>query len=521
MRPGNKIAGPKSTKFLLLTSSLLVDRVFLYTKLVDSLSKNGDVTIWATSAENDKNSTIWNKTNANVEGFPEILPFREFPYNFLRRLNEFIWDYRFPLSSRISMRRHVRDKREEISVRALKLPAMLLAKARAEKIFENKVEKLLLSYPRSEEAEARLRELRPSVIVTTGPFQFEQPAIHAAAKKLGIPTIAYIPSWDNVTTKNRMVFKYDGYIVWSDQIKKELHEVYPYTKNQPTYIVGAMQYDIFKREEFYQSREDFCQEQGMKADVPIIVYAIGSPNFLQEHHGAVDLAKRVVAGELRNVQMLIRPHPIHDNAELRDVFEKFAPLVRLQQTPNAGRVLVERSQDKAQITEWVNTFRHADVVVNLSSTVTVDAALFDRPVVNLDFDPQPGQADQELIKDINHKWDHFKPVAESGGVWLVKDFAEMAHAVKTYIKNPSLHQAKRREITEYVCGFLDGKCGERMARAINEFTEKAGSESKAEDSVRFDYTIKTTGQNHVKVSSSEFGVLSSAFRRLLRRYFAA
>ena len=495
MRPGNKIAGPKSTKFLLLTSSLLVDRVFLYTELVDSLSKNGDVTIWATSAENNHNSTIWNKTNANVEGFPEILPFREFPYNLLRRLNELVWDCRFPLSSRISMRRHVRDKREGIGIRALKIPAWLLAKARTEEIVENKVEKLLLSYPRSAEAEARLRELRPTVIVTTGPFQYEQPAIFAAAKKLGIPTIAYIPSWDNVTTKNRMLFKYDGYIVWSDQIKKELHEVYPYTKDQPTYIVGATQYDIFKQEGFYQSREEFCREQNLKDDVPIIVYAIGSPNFLQEHHGAIDLAKRVVAGELGNVQMLIRPHPIHDNAELRDVFEKFAPLVRLQQTPNAGRVLVERSQDRDQITEWVNTFRHADVVVNLSSTVTVDAALFDRPVVNLDFDPQPGQADQELIKDINHKWNHFKPVAESGGVWLVKDFAEMAHAVKTYIKNPSLHQAKRREITKYVCGFLDGKCGERMARAINEFTDNAGSESEAEDKVRFDYTIKTTGQN--------------------------
>ena len=125
-----------------------------------------------------------------------------------------------------------------------------------------------------------------------------------------------------------------------------------------------------------------------------------------------------------------------------------------------------------QIVEWVNTFRHADVVVNLSSTVTIDAAIFDKPVVNLDFDPQPGQADQQLIKDVNHKWNHFKPIAESGGVWLVNDFDEMINAVKVYLKQPNLHREKRRWIAEYVCGHLDGKNSERMADAITDFVRE-------------------------------------------------
>ncbi|NJM52398.1 MAG: hypothetical protein HC846_02780 [Blastocatellia bacterium] len=53
----------------------------------------------------------------------------------------------------------------------------------------------------------------------------------------------------------------------------------------------------------------------------------------------------------------------------------------------------------------------------------------------MDFDPQPGQEDQILIKDVNHSWNHFKPIAESGGIWLVNDFDEMEEAVKTYLKN--------------------------------------------------------------------------------------
>ncbi len=458
-----------------MTTSLLVDRVFLYSNLIDGLKRFGDVEIWASSARNDKNHSIWQNSGAHVSTFPDVLPFKEFPYNFLRRLNEFVWDYRFPLSSRVSMARHVRNHRQETLIKSLKLPARVIAGLRGEKLLENKVEKLLLSYPRSESAASRLEKLQPSLLFSTGPFQFEQPAIFSAAKRLGIPTVAYIPSWDNVTTKNRMLFQYDGYVVWSEQTKMELHEVYPGTREKPVYVVGAPQYDVFRREEFYRTREDFCSQFGLVPDLPIIVYALGSPNFLKEHHGAIELAKRIDRGDLGNVQMLVRPHPIHDNAELVELFAKYSPRVRVQRNPNAGRTLNERSQDIEQVVEWVNTFRHADVVVNMSSTVTIDAALFDRPIVNLDFDPQPDLSQQSLIKEINHEWRHFQPVAESGGVWLVKDFEELSNAVKTYIKEPTRDSAKRQWIAKYVCEYIDGRCGERIADALNEFLTKSFS----------------------------------------------
>lgn len=456
-------------KFLLLTSSLLVDRVFQYTNLVKTLSGFGDVNIWATSVENDQVSSLWENSQAQIESMPPVFPFKEVPYNYLRRLNEFTWDYSLQPPSRMSMMRHVRSKSQRLHVKALKLPARSLAKLQMEQWLEDKIEKLLLPFPRSVEAELQLERMRPSIVVATGPFQFEQPAIHAICKNLKIPTLAYIPSWDNITTKNRMVFRYDGFIVWSEQTKQELREFYPYTRDVPIYVTGAPQFDIFFQDRFHQSRETFCEQQKLDPNLPIIVYAIGSPNFLSEHHGAVHFAERVVAGELGKVQMLIRPHPIHDKGELSKCFDKFAPSVRLQATPNVNIDLVKRSQDETQILEWVNTFRHADVVINLSSTVTIDAAIFNKPVVNLDFDPQPSKADQKLIKDINHKWCHFKPIAESGGVWLVNDYDELVNAVKTYLEDPTLHEEKRRRIAEYVCGYLDGKCGERMADAINDF----------------------------------------------------
>lgn len=457
------------TKILLLTTSMLVDRVFKHTSLLDTLNRQANVSIWTTSYGNFDGESNWGGIDARVRPFPQIRPFREFPYNILRRLNEYVWDYRYLPPSRISIMEHVRSKHLPLALRSLHPPARLMAKFRSEQILENSIERLLLNYPRSREAELRLREDRPDVIVSTGPFQYEQPAIVSTSKNLKIPTLAYIPSWDNVSTKNRMVFKYDGFVVWNEQTKRELNDFYPYTKDRPVYVIGAPQFDVFHQTRYRTSREDFCAQHKLDPNLPVIVYAIGSPNFLNERHGAEYLAKRVVEGHLGDVQLLVRPHPIHDNAEMRALFDRYSPRVCLQQSPNAGKQLSLRTQDEDQIIEWVNTFRHADVVVNLSSTVTIDAAIFDKPVVNLDFDPQPGQADQELIKDINHKWSHFQPIAESGGVWLVNDFDEMEYAISSYLKSPDLHKNERKWIVETVCGYKDGNCGKRMADAILDF----------------------------------------------------
>jgi hypothetical protein len=463
------VADPSNINVLLLSTSLLVDRVFQYTRLIESLAQSSEVTIWASSFEDTDSTTSWLGVNANVQKFPSVQPLREIPYNYLRRLNEFVWDYRYLPPSRMSMMKHRRDKQTEFSVRALKPSAKILAYLRTEALLENYLEKLFLSYPRSQEAVVRLRANKPDVIISTGPFQFEQPAIFSVAKKLNIPTVAYIPSWDNVSTKNRMVFDYDGYIVWNEQTKKELNDFYPKTKDRPVYVVGSPQFDVFYQKRFYTTREDFCAEQGLDAKLPIILYAIGSPNFLKEQDGAEYVAERVANGHLGEVQLLVRPHPIHDNDEMRDLFNQYRPKVRLQKTRNAGKELNKRTQDEREITEWVNTFRHADVVVNMSSTVTIDAANFDKPVVNLNFDPQPGGPDQQLIKDINHKWTHFRPIAESGGVWLANDFEELETGIRTYLQDPSLHREQRKWIVEYVCGYADANCGERMASAIVDF----------------------------------------------------
>lgn len=456
---------------VVLSSSLLTERMLLHSSFLKALENRADIQIWTAA---DPGSGASSERDV-VQPMPKIEPFPEFPYAYLRRLDDFAWDARLRSPSRKSMMRHVRRKTMSIPLRTLRGPASLMAALRLEEHYERWLEKLLLSRERSPEATERLTQRRPAVLIATGPQRYEEPAVIAAAKRLGIPTLALITSWDNLSTKNRLPFRHDGYLVWSEQMRNELHEYYPYTRGRPIYVIGAPQFDVFFQEGIKKDRQTFCNGVGLRPDLPIVLYALGSPNFLKEHHGAVALAERLERGELSNAQLLVRPHPVFDNGAEMRAFQRFGERVRVQRTGSAGLPTAGRSQNLTEISDWVNTFYHADVVVNLSSTATVDAALCNRPVVNLDYDPEPGQPNAELVNDVNHLWTHFKPIAESGGVRLVRSLDEMVDAIRLYLSNPTLDAEKRRWIAEHVCGFVDGQSGTRLAEAMLGFAGRRSS----------------------------------------------
>src|SRR5258707_9994513 len=142
---------------LILSSSLLTDRMFLYSRFFERLNEECAVKVWAMSACTPRSQQVWRDSPVCVEEFPAIRSFKEIPHNYLRRLNEFVWDYRQQSPSRLSMMRHVRNTKLSTHIKALKLPGRALALIHVERLFEDSLEKLLLAYPRSQSARERLR----------------------------------------------------------------------------------------------------------------------------------------------------------------------------------------------------------------------------------------------------------------------------------------------------------------------------------------------------------------------------
>lgn len=454
-------------QILVLSSSLLTDRMIMHGGLLPTLATHHEVEVWAASARHAEFAATWSAVPARVRPLPEVRHFREV-HNYLRRVNEFAWHTRSGSFAHVSRRMRAQSTGEPRRIRVLRTAGSAVASLRLERPVEWVVERVTRTYNRSPDAVRRLEELQPSIVVTTGPHRFEEPGIVAHAVRMRIPVVALITSWDNLSTaNNRMLTRYDAFLVWSENMRKELLRSYPYARSRPVYVIGAPQFDVFFQETFAMTREHFCASQGLDARRPVILYALGSPNLIRdEWQAALHLAMRIAKGELQDAQLIVRPHPLFDNDEFRDQFAHFGTGIVMQRTGQPGLPVSQRFQGNDKITEWVNSFRHADVVVNLSSTATIDAAVCDRPIVNLDYDPGPDGRSTALIREINHVWQHFRPINDSGGVWLVESPEQLLEAVRTYLAQPSLHRAGRSWIVTHVCEYADGRSGQRMAAAI-------------------------------------------------------
>lgn len=449
---------------VVLSSSLLTDRMLTYGGLLPKLSQSTEVEVWSTPMTKTLGAA-WG--GATVRSFPHVSPGR-FRNQLARRVTEFAWDARRPSVSRESFWELRREQTLPGYWRVLRAIGTGVATLHLESWAEEATRQLLLRERRSTEAASRLRMSPPDLLVTMSPFRTAEPGIVAHARRMGIPVVAFITSWDNLSTKSRFCFDYDGYLVWSTAMRDELLAFYPRARDVPVHVVGAPQFDVFRDERFLLDRADWFAHEGLDPARKLIVYSLGSPNLIREHHGAVEFADRVARGELGDVQLLVRPHPVFRAAPELDALRRFGPSVIVQ---DSDRTIVDRQggmQGDVEIARWVSTFHHADVVVNLSSTVTVDAAFCDTPVVNLDFDPEPGAPNGMLVREINHRWNHFRPVAESGGVWLAPDMDAVVAGARAYLADPRLHGERRRWIVEHVCGFRDGRSGERFADAVAE-----------------------------------------------------
>tara|TARA_B100000315_G_C14519775_1_gene560977 strand:+ start:177 stop:521 length:345 start_codon:yes stop_codon:yes gene_type:complete len=112
---------------------------------------------------------------------------------------------------------------------------------------------------------------------------------------------------------------------------------------------------------------------------------------------------------------------------------------------------------------------HADVVVTLCSTLTLDAFCFDKPVINTAFKDLFNNKGED-ISTVLYEHDHYQPILELDSIDLVFSEKELFESLNIYLKDSTMKEGNRKKVLDRLCYKVDGNSSKRVAEAILSLT---------------------------------------------------
>lgn len=435
-------------------------RTFLQTRVVDSLRESLPVSVLASK-------TIASSLASGSQGLAVApLPPTDLQRGPLGALHRRLLVHFFRTST-TATRRYTEKRvpaaswRSRLRRRLDALDARLLASQGSVARLRSRVQNELRRGEAYGAARRRLEEARPALVVSTVTYDEDEAVAALAARDLGIPTVAWINSWDNPTSKGPFLLAYDSYAVWSDAVASALRSNYPESAERPVAAVGAPHFDWYRDETLLLERGSWAEGLGLDPELPVVLYAGATPTLAAgEEEVVLHLAQRLSSAD-RPAQILLRPHPGDRSSRFRQAGLP-ANVVQAPEHRGArpGDDPLVATDDRVAL---VNAVRHADVVVNMASTMSLDAAYCDTPVVCVAWDPSPGARRQHEVEAYYSEFEHFASVVESGAVLLGRSIEELVQYVRESIDHPERRRLERRRIARHWCGPLDGASSRRLA----------------------------------------------------------
>jgi len=320
----------------------------------------------------------------------------------------------------------------------------------------------LVSHPVMEMSFAHYK---PELVIAANPgLVFSEVPLLRTAKRHGVRTMAIDSSWDNFTNKLIPVRHVDRLVVWNDLMKQQAVSLHGYDPSAIS-VAGAPQFDPHFGPR--TPRDEFFARIGADPGRKLIALTT-TPRSLYSHHDHVlrGLVKAMHSGALTNAQVLVRLHP-------RDEFDAYKEFAH---TPH---VIIEKPfRDTVKVADGLaidvmpehqkhlgDTLCHADLVINVASTITIEACIFDTPVVNINFD---GPDASPYVKSARryYSFTHYVNITSRGAVRVATSPEEMVREAAAYLADPSRDAAGRKQVVLDQCQFTDGRSAERVVRLI-------------------------------------------------------
>ncbi len=317
---------------------------------------------------------------------------------------------------------------------------------------------------------------QPAMVIASTPgWRLDRYLLREASSK-GIPAMTVIVGWDNPSSYAISGADVQWATCWSELQRQEL--VRGSGWNPDSVNVGGMpSYDGYLRRSWQMDREDYFRLHQLDPSRKLISYASSFVHFAPNLPNVEALANLVSSDALcEPAQLLVRLHPSHfqdrprifaeERRRIQDLEQRYDHVHVVQPVPLGGSLGYYSGED---MDEKSSMMAHSDVVVTVYSTMLVETALHNTPLVAAVIDRPGGwnvanKYSLSLRKIGN--WPTHQRFRDARAGRVAMDEGQLRDAINTYLADPKLDAAERRDFVAREITFTDGSAGRRTAENI-------------------------------------------------------
>lgn len=280
-----------------------------------------------------------------------------------------------------------------------------------------------------------------------------------------VPTVHMVLSWDHLSSKTLLTRKYDSIFVWNHLTKSEILQTYPSYKEEQIKIVGAPQFDIYHKKPNL-SYSQWCNINGLDPNRRTILFTT-APNVRHEQQHIIieQLLEKIIEGKVlpKDLQTFIKCHPFDTTREYDSFLRKYpVAIYRPSDQVNDPQTNWVPSQDEISIARDCLYF--CDININIFSTVTLEAAFLNKPIIHIAFDPFPVK--NRIPCKEYYNFTHFKRIVNMDASILVYSYDELFEAINKFLQNPNLKSEGRKKISETFFGTRRSSASDRVVEEL-------------------------------------------------------
>ena len=307
---------------------------------------------------------------------------------------------------------------------------------------------------------------KPDLFVAS--FTFE-PDVHylREAMNRGIRTVGIVKSWDNMTSKSRMAVEPDVLIAWSPDMKDQAIRYHSISEDRIK-VVGTPQFDVhFNHGGGCTSRSEFLESLGADPAKKLIVYC-PEPKWTYSDADNLRLIHEVISAP-------DFPYPAHIHVRNYPKSERdYSGLEReLGVTSERAGTDVPSMADgfdqtMAQAEHMSELMHHADLVIQVSSTIVLDASCHDTPCIGLHLDRNDPRVPWAHQTRRGYDPEHNRMLVNLRALRLATTKTELRDLIELYLTHPETDSDGRAAAVARVIWRTDGTASRRLAESVLE-----------------------------------------------------